>query len=204
MNVGGEKFSESASTVKSAYDGKGRGWVSDLIGLLVLAVIALFVGGLVNASRVEPLPWVYRSREQVMSATVARLQEVPRPPPTANQPSAPTHEIRLEEFQPMVAERTGLVIDARPAVFYRESHVPGALSLPRETFAEDYPRMRDRLEAYRDRLIAVYCSGPDCPDSQLVADALTKLGYQRLVIYTSGWDEWSKTGLPQESAATAP
>ena len=116
MNVGGEKFSESASTVKSAYDGKGRGWVSDLIGLLVLAVIALFVGGLVNASRVEPLPWVYRSREQVMSATVARLQEVPRPPPTASTMPMPSSGT----LAPVVSSSPRSATPAEPpAAFHR-------------------------------------------------------------------------------------
>ena len=197
MDTAGEGRAE---IVPASKDVSVAGWrlslVGDLAALLVLAVVALLAGALVNAFHVEPLPWRYRSRAQTIGDAVVYLREPLGSPVASKEPAESPHEIRLEEFQPFVTERKGLILDARPAVFYRDAHIPGALSLPRETFAEDYPRLRGQLEGYKDRPIAVYCSGPDCPDSQLVADALTKLGYRRLVIYTSGWEEWSQTGLP--------
>ncbi len=185
-------------------EGKRPGTGSDVIALLVLATGSLAVGVAINALRAKPLPWVYRSRVQAMETAVAQVADSASTPVANGDPAELPHEIRLEEFQDFVAAHKGLVLDARPAVFYRESHVPGALSLPRETFAEDYPRLRGTLESSKNRPIAIYCSGADCPDSQLLTDALTKLGYRHLLIYTSGWDEWSQTGLPQEGASLQP
>ncbi len=182
----------------------GKGVGRDLAGLVVLAVVSLGLGSLFNLFRHDPLPWVYRSRAQTLDRAVAQFGE---PSPASGAEVAPIelpHEIRLDEFQSFVSERKGIVLDARPVAFYREAHVPGALSLPRETFAESYRALRATLEASKERPVTVYCSGPDCPDSQLVSDALAKLGYRRLLIYTSGWEEWSQTGLPQEGVSAPP
>ena len=175
-----------------------RGFVFDLSALLLLTAVSLFAGCLMNLLRANPLPWAYQTRAQTMAVALAQVTTVNTAPVATDDSGELPHEIRLEEFQSFVMEHKGLVLDARPAVFYRESHVPGAISLPRESFAEEYPRIRATLESSKLKPIAVYCSGADCPDSELLTEALTKLGYRRLLIYTSGWDEWSQTGLPQE------
>lgn len=175
-------------------------WVFDGGVLFVLVLGSLVAGYAVNAFRAEPVPWIYASRAKTMDTAVASLSA-----DVAGQDAAPTaQEIRLEDFQAFVMNHQGLVLDARPRVFYDLAHVPGAVSLPREAFAEEYAHAREKFEANKDRPVAVYCSGADCTDSQLVVDALTKLGFRHLLIYTSGWEEWSQTGLPQEGSATQP
>ena len=180
------------------------GFAIDLAGFLILAAFSLVVGCLVNQLRAKPLPWVYESRAQMLDQAVARLEDHPAAPSMPVAADESPHEIRLDDFQSFVMARQGLVLDARPAVFYREAHVPGALSLPREAFAETYPLLRAALEPSKDRPVAIYCSSADCPDSQLLSDALTKLGFRHLLIYTSGWEEWSQTGLPQEGTSAPP
>lgn len=177
---------------------------TDIAGMLILGSVSLLLAGLLNSVRHPPLPWIYESRAQTIDQAVTQLQGHSSPPAATVAPDELPHEIRLDEFQNFVSNHEGLILDARPAVFYREAHVPGALSLPRETFAETYQALRATLEASKDRPMVIYCSGPDCPDSQLVGDALTKLGYRRLLIYTSGWEEWSQTGLPQEGTSPTP
>ncbi len=185
-------------------DSKSRatwpGWVFDGGAVLALAMVSLGVGCLANALRAEPLPWVYRSHAKTIEAVV-KVLSAGSPAPEVIQPAS---EIRLDDFQVFVTGRKGLVLDARPKVFYDAAHVPGAVSLPREAFASEYPRMREKLDAHKDDPVAVYCSGADCTDSQLLADALAKLGYRHLLIYTSGWEEWSQTGLPQEGSEAPP
>ena len=94
-----------------------------------------------------------------------------------------------------------MIVDARPRAFYQQGHVPGAVSLPRETFAADYPPLQTRLEANGFSEVIVYCSETDCPDAGMVASALTRLGYKHLRVYQAGWEEWSRLGLPQEPPA---
>lgn len=174
-------------------------WVHDGGAVGALACVALLVGCLVNALRAEPLPWLYAGRAGTLDAAVARLAEDP-----AAKTDTPPQEIRLEDFQSFVLEGKGLVLDARGKVFYDRAHVPGAVSLPRDAFADEYPRQRAKLDAHKEKPVVVYCSGADCPDAQLLADALGKLGYRHLLIYTSGWEEWSHTGLPQEGSDAQP
>lgn len=178
-------------------------WVErifDCTVLLVLVLVSLLAGFSVNAFRQNPLPWVYVSRAEKMDAAVASLSASQAKDHSAE----PPHEIRLDDFQVFVTEGKGLVLDTRAKSFFDLAHVPGAVNLPRETFAEQYPRLREKMAAFQDRPVAIYCSGADCPDAQLLADALAKLGYRHLLIYTSGWEEWSQTGLPQEGSAAQP
>lgn len=198
--IDGERMMPDRSEGRGGRTSLGlSGVLFDCGALAALALTALAVGGLVNALRAEPLPWVYVGRAKTLDATVAELT-TDRPAV----PATPPQEIRLEDFQSFVLEGKGPVLDARAKSFYDLAHVPGAVSLPRGAFGEDYPPLREKLDAYRDRPVAVYCSSADCPDAQLVADALAKLGYRHLLIYTSGWEEWSQTGLPQEGSAAQP
>jgi rhodanese-related sulfurtransferase len=42
----------------------------------------------------------------------------------------------------------------------------------------------------------VYCSGGDCHDSRLVANALLSLGFSNVSVFTGGWVAWSEAKLP--------
>ena len=74
--------------------------------------------------------------------------------------------------------------------------------MPRENFEKVYPEVRALIEPVRDLEIVVYCSETDCRDSELVADALSRLGYHHLRVYKEGWEEWSRAGLPQARGQT--
>ena len=112
--------------------------------------------------------------------------------------SAPWRFIGLDEFQEHVAAHQGWCIDARAPAFYQAGHVPGALNVPREDFEHGYTRVRPLLESAKETSIIVYCSDADCPDGELVAGALSRLGYRQLFVYKEGWEEWSRAGLPRE------
>ena len=104
----------------------------------------------------------------------------------------------------MVLAHKGVAVDARPEVFYRTGHVPGALNLPREDFEHGYAMVRASLEANRAQPIVVYCAEADCKDSELVANALSRLGFRHLRVYQGGWEEWLRAGLPTETTDRSP
>lgn len=169
----------------------------------MLAAGSLVAGGVLNGFRAQPLPWTYRSPDIRLHAVVAGLATAADPAKSvAVTPAGSFEIIDLEKFQSFCSKGEGIVIDARAAAFYRQGHVPGALSLPRETFAADYIRQKSRLETSRTKEIVVYCSESDCPDAAMVANALSQLGFERLRIYQEGWEEWFRAGLPQEAETT--
>ena len=112
---------------------------------------------------------------------------------------APAATVGLDEFRSVVESKSALILDARPSSFFDEGHVPGALNLARDDFAHDYRRLASVLEAAHDKPIIVYCSGGDCHDSRLVANALLTLGFSNVRVFTGGWDAWSAAGLPASS-----
>lgn len=46
--------------------------------------------------------------------------------------------------------------------------------------------------------IVVYCGGPKCPQSQMAAEKLIKLGYEHVRAFEGGLEEWKAAGLPVE------
>ncbi len=168
----------------------------DAAAFCALALGSLVIGLLFNLTRPHPLPLRYVSRENRLEFAVRRVDESALPV----LPAAAPREIDLEEFQRFATTHGGSVLDARAETFYHLGHVPGALNLSREAFERDYAALRPALVARKNQPMAVYCSGADCPDAGLVAEALRKLGYRNLLIYPEGWEQWSQAGLPQEPA----
>lgn len=166
---------------------------------------AVCIGTLANQFRDHQLPLVYVSKAGRVENAVKQIQTIPESTPAASAgtelPEAAVPQvISLDDFQKDVESNEGLILDARPEIFHRLGHVPGALSFPREDFDAVYAKMRSRLDSDKGQLLLVYCSGASCEDSQMVADGLAKLGYRRVFVFKGGWDEWEGAHLPEEKA----
>lgn len=185
----------------------------DLLTLWVMALAAGLTALAINQFRDKSLPFVYLPKAERIQQAVSRLATMPGT--TAASVAAPSSgvvsnlpatssEVRyldLAGFRAIVEQKTkGIILDARPEIFHRLGHVPGALSLPREVFETAYAKRRSLLAADQSQLIAVYCSGISCEDSQMVAEALVKLGYSRIFVFKGGWSEWTANNLPEEKA----
>jgi rhodanese-related sulfurtransferase len=162
----------------------------DFVGVVMVALGALAVGLMMNRFSSRPLPIVYQTPEQRFDAELTTL--VTTPPFKI----APAATVGLPEFRSAVETKSTLILDARPSVFFEQGHVPGALNLARDDFARDYRHLAPVLQPATDKPTIVYCSGGDCHDSRLVANALLSLGFSNVRVFTGGWEEWSKAGLP--------
>jgi len=72
------------------------------------------------------------------------------------------------------------------------------MSLPRDDFDRRYQALQAILQSHRNESIIVYCSGTRCPDSQIVAAELQKLGYPHVRIFRGGINDWEGANLPEE------
>jgi rhodanese-related sulfurtransferase len=167
----------------------------DLSAVFITALICLGAGLLCNRFTARPLPIVYQTPEQRFDAELTSLVVAP---PFA---LAPPTTIGLAEFRSAVESKSAFILDARPAPFFAQGHIPGALNLARDNFARDYRRLSSALKAAGDKPIIVYCSGGACHDSRLVANALLTLGFSNVSVFTDGWEEWSAAGLPVSTGA---
>ena len=167
-------------------------FLQDVIGLWLL-LTGCVVGGLVlNEMRPAPLPLVYASPQTRLDRSVKQLNAAD------NIAVALDGDVAKEEMQKLSEKRTVLILDARPEIFYRLGHIPSALSLPRDDFEKQYQALQAVLQTYRGKPLVVYCSGADCHDSQMVADALQKLGYAHVRLFRGGWSDWASANLPEE------
>jgi rhodanese-related sulfurtransferase len=175
----------------------------DAGGFAMLLTGAACIGLLINQCRDHQLPLVYVSKKGRMEDAVKQIEvssdgttDVSQA--TAVQDAIEPREISLDDFRQYVNKGDALILDARPEIFHRLGHVPGALSLPREDFDAAYAKLRSRLETDKGQSLLVYCSDAACEDSQMVADGLSKLGYRRVFVFKGGWDEWEAAHLPEE------
>jgi rhodanese-related sulfurtransferase len=87
-------------------------------------------------------------------------------------------------------------VDARAADLYREGHVPRALSAPAGEAEDRLPTFFERLPL--EGILVIYCEGGDCQSSLSLAKRLSKEGFRDIRVFSGGWEEWRKAGLPVE------
>jgi rhodanese-related sulfurtransferase len=87
--------------------------------------------------------------------------------------------------------------DARPQVAeilgpqsFASGHLPHAINLPLEGFAEAAPRALPDKAAE----IVVYCASVTCKNSDIAARKLTSLGYTNVRLYKDGKAGWRAAG----------
>ncbi len=168
-----------------------RQTLSDLGMVVVLVMVSAAAGFTINHFSSHPLPIVYQTPEQRFDQELTTLVTA------APFAIAPAATVSLAAFRTAVENKSALILDARPAVFFERGHVPGALNLSRDDFANDYRRLAPTLKTAQTRPIIVYCSGGECHDSRLVANALLSLGFNDVSVYAGGWEEWSADHLAE-------
>ena len=89
------------------------------------------------------------------------------------------------------------VVEALPAPYWEDAHLPGARNLPHDsdeaTIAAVLPD--------RDATVVVYCSNLACQNSTILSRRLAQLGYTDVREYEGGKEDWITAGLPVEAAS---
>jgi rhodanese-related sulfurtransferase len=145
-----------------------------------------------NLAGSRPLSLVYRTPEQRLQAELTKLIASPPMPPSA------VNFVGLYEIRAAVEANKALILDARSSVYYQQGHVPGALNLARDNFGADYLRLKSNLDKSRDTQVIVYCSGGECHDSKMLAQALMTLGMSNVAVFSGGWEQWTAAHLPED------
>src|SRR6516162_1134054 len=93
-----------------------RAVVRDFVAVAILALLCLAAGQVMNHFSIVPLPLVYQTPEQRFDAQLAAL--VTAPPFKI----APAATVGLPEFRSAVENKSALILDARPRVFFERGH----------------------------------------------------------------------------------
>lgn len=146
-----------------------------LFEALILSAVALGLAVLANAAHPTGLAWVPESEpEQVADPSMVELSEA------------------IELLQ----TGRGLFLDARYPKDFEMGHIPGALSVPIGTYAEEVAAMlADKAEG---KVLVAYCSNVQCPLAHRLADALDMIGVEGVRVFEGGMLEWLQSGEPVE------
>ena len=102
--------------------------------------------------------------------------------------------ITREELRNAIEAGEVTVVEALPANYYEDAHLPGAINIPHT----EVRALAPRLLPDKDAAIVTYCASTTCPNSDIAATVLTKLGYANVRDYVEGKAGWQEAGLPLE------
>ncbi len=103
--------------------------------------------------------------------------------------------VSFEEFREIV-DAGYPVLDSRTSDEYESGHVPGAMLCDYFEMGRHFEMVLPRLSP--EEMIGIYCSGPRCDDSEMLARELYNMGYTRLCVFRGGMAEWEEAGLTLE------
>jgi rhodanese-related sulfurtransferase len=147
---------------------------------LWLILAALILAVVVNLLHPKRIPWVDDWANRVEAQAVA--EKVPL--------------VQLSDMLNFLRDGSRLFVDARPADEYAKSHLPGAISLPFQSLEET-----SVLALPLGKPLVIYCTGPECDDSLLLAIELRKLGREDVAVFIGGMELWQAELLGAEGEA---
>ena len=75
---------------------------------------------------------------------------------------------------------------------YKNEHIPGSINIPYQDIAKHYK------ELDKDKDIIVHCSDEFCDASSIAYDKLKKLGFDKVIDFEGGIEEWKENGFHLE------
>jgi len=111
-----------------------------------------------------------------------------------------TEEISTEQLKQILADKSAVVLDARPFREFAMSHIPGALNVaakqgvPMSAYVSDVAEISRLVDGKREVSLVLYCNGPFCGKSKRLADELLAAGYTDVRRYQLGIPVWRALG----------
>jgi rhodanese-related sulfurtransferase len=182
-------------------------FAKNVIGGAIIMVIALILGVTQNAVRSDPVKLFPKAQTPAtVSSTASANAPGAREDGTGSVEVSQSQHVTEEELAagelPMARVRTimkgaaAIILDARSGREFAEGHLPGALNIPIDNFGDYYNHLDEQVPM--DATVIVYCQSVTCDQSENLARELRLMGYERVLVYRGGWEEWSEAGFPRE------
>jgi rhodanese-related sulfurtransferase len=111
-----------------------------------------------------------------------------------------TAEVSTEQLRGILADKSAVVLDARPFREFAISHLPGALNVAAKpgvamsVYVSDVAEIGRLLEGKKATPLVLYCNGPFCGKSKRLADELLAAGWTDVRRYQLGIPVWRALG----------
>lgn len=121
-----------------------------------------------------------------------------------------TAEVSTAELEQILKAGSATVLDARPAMEFAVSHIPGALNVapqpgrPAHLYISDVAEVGRLLQGKKDRPLVLYCNGPFCGKTKRLGEELVAAGHRgvrRYQLGAPGWRTLAGVGMQTELQA---
>lgn len=186
--------------------------------IILIIATSVLLGFVYNALNPKKLPLIYKSpkiqkisNDELFGSSVEQTQEIKTkdkdsiaPKETAPKPvldtlkkaKAAPAELTLSktvvysQMLKIIGNKDFVLLDARNSEDFAESHIGNAINIfPYDPENEIFAKLQ-RLPT--DKKIVVYCDGGNCDSSHKLAEFLDMMGFDKVFIYTGGWEDWTK------------
>jgi len=109
-------------------------------------------------------------------------------------------EISTRQLAAILADRSAVVLDARPHLEYSISHIPGALNVaakpgvPASEYVSDVAEVARLVKFDRSTPLVLYCNGPFCGKSKRLGVELREDRFTNVRRYQAGIPVWRALG----------
>ncbi len=117
---------------------------------------------------------------------------------TFAEPNQKTPEVSTEEVRRMLADGSGILIDARKHSEYVAGHIAGAKSAPSSPPNSAVATVGHLVGGDRSKLLVLYCNGLHCGQSRDLSEQLVAAGFTNVRRYQLGIPIWRALNGPVE------
>jgi rhodanese-related sulfurtransferase len=117
-----------------------------------------------------------------------------------NETGTKTTQVSTDDLRKVLADKTAMVFDARPASEFATSHIPGAINVAQKPgtskalYVSDVAEIGRSVGGDKSKAIIVYCNGPFCGKSKRLSDELLAAGFTHVRRYQLGIPVWRALG----------
>ncbi|MDT3738099.1 MAG: rhodanese-like domain-containing protein [Candidatus Kapabacteria bacterium] len=158
--------------------------------ILFILVVSISIGVVYNYMLPKPLPLIYQKKavSKLSDDAVFGKQESVTSKDGIEKIDGTT--VTYEQMLKIISNDDFILIDARNPEYYKKSRIGNSINI--FPYADESEVMNKILDLPQNKKILVYCDGGNCDSSHKIAEILLNFGFGNVLIYTGGWDEWSK------------
>lgn len=109
-------------------------------------------------------------------------------------------QLTLEQLRTRLAANAAItLLEALPARYYQDGHLPQALHMPHDQTRQLAPLLVPDMSTE----VVVYCASATCQNSHIAARILDQIGYGNVSIFAGGKQAWVEAGLALEPGVQA-
>ena len=144
----------------------------EVLSILITAVVAALIFNQASGNKIQ----AFQSYEKIESVDVRYNVEF----------------MDIEVLRYYLGKAGTIVLDARSKKEYMSGHIPGASSFSIVEFDTLFKERGELLKL--GSIVIVYCAGPECEDSNMLAIKLSGKGIKDIFVFKGGMEEWIGSG----------